>query len=114
VTCWNKLLARLCCSAKPLKSQLSMLNGTCPIVVDHKLSISAAWKNSIGCGTVSIAVDKKDFASLKSLGANLEARSWVVWRTAIRQVAESNKGELRSSASRVSGGIVALNATQRP
>ena len=91
-----------------------MLNGICPMVVDHMLSISAAWKNSMGCGTVSIAVDKRNFASLKSLGAKLEARSCVVWRTAIRQEAESSKGEPRISVSRVSGGVVGLNATQRP
>lgn len=52
----------LCCREKPLKSQLSMLSGTFPAVVDHMESMRVAWKNSIGCGATSRASEINDRA----------------------------------------------------
>lgn len=56
-------LARLCWSAKPLTSQLSMLNGVCPMVVDHILRIIVAWKNSIDWGVSRSALASRVLAS---------------------------------------------------
>jgi hypothetical protein len=52
-----------------------MLNGVCPIVVDHILRITAAWKNSIDCGTSSKFAESSAFASWKSRGVRVEAES---------------------------------------
>jgi hypothetical protein len=68
-------VAILCCKAKPLKSQLSIFNGTFAIVVDHMLKISAPWKNSIGCGVLNSAEESKILASLNRIGARRKADS---------------------------------------
>lgn len=87
------MLAILCCKANPLSNQLSIVKGICPMVVDHMLRTRDAWKNSIGCGTLSIAADNNDLASLNNFGANCEAKDCSVCLTAIKQQAQSRRGD---------------------
>lgn len=74
----KRLVAMLCCRAKPLSSQLSMLRGTWAMVVDHMLRMRAAWKNAMGCGVCRREAEREAFASLKRMGARRRAESWDV------------------------------------
>lgn len=55
-----------------------------------------AWKNSMGCGTLSIACDSNAFASWNSLGARRAASSCDACRTAISEHAVNNNGDFRT------------------
>jgi hypothetical protein len=91
-----------------------MLKGVCPIVVDHMLRTTAAWKNTIDCGTSSKCAESKVLASWKSRGASVDAESCVVWRTDIRQQAQRRRGDCLASATVVSDELSGLEETQRP
>jgi hypothetical protein len=91
-----------------------MLKGVCPIVVDHMLRMTAAWKNSIDCGTSSKCAESKVLDSWKSRGASVDAESCVVWRTAIKQQAQRRRGDFLTSARMVSDELPGLKETQRP
>jgi hypothetical protein len=84
------------------------------MVVDHRLRMRAAWKNSMVWGVSNIPIERSDFASLKSWGARLDATSCVVWRTAIKQQAQSSKGDFLTSANSISAEMMGLNNTHLP
>src|ERR1700744_1656546 len=100
--------------AKPLNSQLSILKGTCPTVVDHMLRIRAAWKKSKVCGVESNALARRVFDFANSSGASRNAGSVLVCRTAIRQQELSSSGDLLTSFNSSSEELYESKNTHRP
>lgn len=100
--------------SKPTESQLSILNGTWPTVVDHIQRMRVAWKNSLDCGTTKSVLDMKDRAHSYSFGARLAASSSEVCRTAIKQHAQNNKGDLFTRGRRAAGLLSGSKRIQRP
>lgn len=103
-----------CCRAKPLRSHVSILRGTCPTVVDHMQRIRAAWKNSIDWGATRSVLETSERAHSYNFGARLAASSSEVYRTAIRQQAQKSKGALLTRGRRGTGSDSGSHMIQLP
>ena len=97
-----------------MRSQPSILSGTCPTVVDHKLRINTDWKKSMELFVVNSDLETSVCASSRRGGASRAAKSSVVCRTAIRQALHNSNGDLAVRVRRSWVDKDSSSLTQRP